>query len=71
MEENNNKVSVFAPATVANVGCGYDVLGFALHDPGDKVTMSLNDSGKVTLDTIEGDNGLLPRDPAKILFLQL
>jgi homoserine kinase len=65
MKEKNSKVSVFAPATVANVGCGYDVLGFALHDPGDKVTMSLNNSGKVTLDKIDGDNGLLPRDPAK------
>jgi len=59
------KVKVFAPATVANVGCGYDVLGFALHNPGDEVVMTGNESGNVTLDHIEGDDGLLPRDPDK------
>jgi homoserine kinase len=60
-------ISVFAPATVANVSCGYDVLGFALHRPGDKVIMHLNDSGKITLDHIEGDEGRLPKDPEKNL----
>lgn len=58
-------VSVFAPATVANVGCGYDILGFALEKPGDRVNMQLNDSNQITLDVVEGDNGLLPRDPGK------
>ncbi len=58
-------VRVFAPATVANVGCGYDVLGFAVHRPGDEVTMSTNSSGRVTLDFIEGDDGRLPLDPEK------
>jgi homoserine kinase len=60
-------VSVFAPASVANVSCGYDVLGFALERPGDKVIMHLNDSGKITLDHIEGDEGRLPKDPEKNL----
>ncbi len=58
-------ISVFAPASVANVGCGYDILGFALHEPGDKVIMRLNDTGKVTLDRVEGDDGRLPRNPDK------
>ena len=31
-------VTAFAPATVSNVACGFDVLGFALHQPGDQVT---------------------------------
>lgn len=61
----NKKISVFAPASVANVGCGYDVLGFALHTPGDRAVMQLNDTGKITLDHIEGDGGILPRDPDK------
>jgi len=46
-------VSVFAPASVANVSCGYDVLGLALEKPGDNVTMHLNGSRKITLDKIE------------------
>jgi homoserine kinase len=58
-------ISVFAPASVANVSCGYDVLGFALERPGDKVIMHLNDSGNVTLDHIEGDEGRLPMDADK------
>lgn len=56
-------VKVFSPATVANVSCGYDVLGLAVHTPGDEVIMHLNDSGRVTLDKIEGDEGRLPREP--------
>ncbi|MHC2990168.1 serine kinase [Pontibacter sp. HJ8] len=58
-------IKVFAPATVANVSCGYDVLGFAVNAPGDEVIMHLNDSGQVTLDVLEGDEGRLPRDPEK------
>jgi len=31
------KVKVFAPATIANLGSGFDVLGIAIHQPGDIV----------------------------------
>ena len=31
------EVKVFAPATVANLGPGFDVLGLALSGPGDTV----------------------------------
>jgi homoserine kinase len=37
--EMKNEVRVFAPATVANVAAGFDVLGFALHQPGDEVVV--------------------------------
>ena len=30
-------IKVFAPATVANVACGFDVMGFALRDIGDEL----------------------------------
>ncbi len=58
-------IRVFAPASVANVSCGYDVLGFAVHQPGDEVVISLNRSGIVSLDLIEGDEGRLPTEPEK------
>ncbi|HXH18998.1 MAG TPA: homoserine kinase, partial [Chitinophagales bacterium] len=36
----------FAPATVANVGSGFDILGFALENPGDEMIVKLSpDSG--------------------------
>lgn len=56
--------TAFAPATVSNVACGFDVLGFALDEPGDEVTARLTDGG-VTIDDILGDNGRLPRAAAR------
>jgi homoserine kinase len=39
-------VKVFAPATIANVGPGFDVLGIAIQQPGDIVTATVsNESG--------------------------
>ena len=58
-------VNVFAPATVANVVCGYDVLGFAVNAPGDEVIMRLRDEPGVIITKISGDEGRLPYDPAK------
>jgi homoserine kinase len=57
-------VTAFAPATVSNVACGFDVLGFALHEPGDEVTARVT-AGGVQIDEISGDNGRLPREAAK------
>ncbi len=56
-------VTVFAPATVANVACGYDILGLAINAPGDEITVSLNRSGEITITEIRGDEGKLPLDP--------
>src|SRR5262245_18796999 len=58
-------VTAFAPATVSNVACGFDVLGFALHQPGDTVTAAFAPGAGVRIDAIAGDNGRLPRDAAK------
>jgi homoserine kinase len=58
-------ITVFAPATVANVASGFDVLGFALDTPGDAVTLSRVSEKKVTVVSIEGDGGKLPRDAAR------
>jgi len=58
-------LKVFAPATVANVVCGYDVLGFAVNEPGDEVIMRLTDKPGITISKITGDDGRLPLDPRK------
>src|SRR5258706_8059778 len=55
-------VSVFAPATVANVASGFDVLGFALDAPGDVVTLRRIPGKEVRVVSITGDEGKLPRD---------
>jgi homoserine kinase len=58
-------IQVFAPATVANVVCGFDVLGFAVNEPGDEVIMRVTGKPGITITKITGDDGRLPLDPAK------
>lgn len=53
-------VRVFAPATVANVGSAFDVLGCALEAPGDIVEASLSGAPGVRVISISGDHGKLP-----------
>lgn len=55
----------FAPATVANLGVGFDILGLAVGEPGDIVRVTSQDAPGVIIETIEGDGGLLPREPHK------
>ena len=57
-------VTAFAPATVSNVACGFDVLGFALEAPGDEVTARFAGT-LVTIDDIVGDAGRLPLDASR------
>jgi len=60
-------VTAFGPATVSNVACGFDVLGFALDAPGDEVTARFASSSVegVAIEDIVGDDGRLPRDAAR------
>ncbi len=59
------KVTAFAPATVANVSCGFDILGFAIEDLGDKVSVYLSDTPGIRVIRIEGDKGKLPYEADK------
>jgi homoserine kinase len=58
-------IKVFAPATVANVVCGFDILGFAVNAPGDELIMEMTNKAGVNIISIEGDEGKLPLDPTK------
>ncbi len=58
-------VRVFAPATVANVGSAFDVLGFALQSPGDIVTARSSSIPGVRVVEITGDAGRLPLEATK------
>ena len=59
------EITAFAPATVANLGPGLDVLGLALAAPGDRVTARFADARGVTIALVTGDEGVLPLDPEK------
>jgi homoserine kinase len=58
-------IAAYAPATVSNVACGFDVLGFALDSPGDVVMAEAAAMRGVAIADIEGDGGRLSRDPAR------
>lgn len=53
-------VRAFAPATVANVCCGFDILGFAVDFPGDEVILTMTEKPGVSISRIHGDQGQLP-----------
>jgi homoserine kinase len=52
---------VFAPATVANMACGYDILGFAIDAPGDMIIANKSNTKGLKISTITGDGGKLPK----------
>ena len=60
----SESLRVFAPATVANVGCGFDIFGFALENPGDEIVIRKK-GGTVQIVKVFGDEGKLPLDPQK------
>ncbi len=54
------EVRIFTPATVANVACGFDILGFALERPGDEIVARFSETPGFRIATITGDGGKLP-----------
>jgi homoserine kinase len=59
------EVAAYAPATVSNVACGFDIMGFALDEPGDRVTVRFSKGKNVTIRRISGCTSPLPMDPAR------
>jgi len=58
-------ITVFAPATVANVACGFDIFGFAVNEPGDVAKVTLRANPGVEITHITGDDGKLPKAAEK------
>lgn len=63
--KRNKTVRVFAPATVANLACGFDVMGLAINEPGDVLEMKKNDRSEIRIVKLSGDGGKLSTDPEK------
>jgi len=54
------EINVFAPASVTNVSCGFDVMGFAIDGPGDELKLKISNKPGIFISKITGDNGKLP-----------
>ncbi|WP_298904867.1 homoserine kinase [uncultured Psychroserpens sp.] len=57
------ELKIFSPATVANVSCGFDVLGFCLDSIGDEMVVRKTDKKGIHITKITGYD--LPFDPEK------
>jgi len=55
----------FAPGSIGNLACGFDVLGLALDGPGDTVLAHRAQDPGVRITSISGDGGRLPMEPGK------
>ncbi len=60
----SEKIRVFAPATIANVACGFDIMGLALEKVGDQLTIQKTDDERLTIGSIIGAENI-PTDPTK------
>lgn len=49
-----NEIKIFSPATVANVSCGFDVLGFCLDSVGDDMVIRKIEKKGIYISKIEG-----------------
>ena len=58
-------IKVFAPASVANVACGFDILGFALDKPGDEIIAKFSEEPGLKITKITGAKGKLPYEVDK------
>ncbi|MCY3796880.1 MAG: homoserine kinase [Chloroflexi bacterium] len=58
-----SRAEAFAPATVANLGVGFDILGLALQGIGDRAIVEFRDDPEIQITDIQGDGGKLPREP--------
>lgn len=57
------KVKVIIPATIANLVCGFDILGMAIHDPFDEMEITLSDEPGLRIKHLDAFN--LPTEPEK------
>jgi homoserine kinase len=57
------KITISCPATVANLVCGFDVLGMCLNDPADIMEISLLEEKKIIIRSADGYP--LPNEPTQ------
>ncbi|MBI5730968.1 MAG: homoserine kinase [Ignavibacteriales bacterium] len=55
-------IKVVAPATVSNVGPGFDIMGFAINTPVEEMTLRLTNKSGIRITKITGDKNGLPTD---------
>ncbi|MEP6938712.1 MAG: homoserine kinase [Rudaea sp.] len=60
----HSQASAFSPASIGNLGIGFDILGQAFAGPGDRATVRRTHAGRVTISAIRGSTAALPLEAA-------
>jgi homoserine kinase len=63
--EQARSCRAFAPGSIGNLACGFDVLGLALEGPGDEVLARTMAGAGITIRAIHGDGGRLPLEAGR------
>lgn len=58
-------IEVLAPGSVANAGCGFDMLGFAINGLGDRIRLTENHSNTLVINPVKGFPNTIPCDPTQ------
>lgn len=61
---NKNSIKIFSPATISNIGPGYDIFGLALHGIGDTIELNWVENNRIEIAPISGFPDI-PLDPEK------
>ena len=61
-------IKVQTPATVANLVCGFDVLGMCLHQPYDVMEVRLLNERKVTIQSADEETALAVEKEMKKIY---
>lgn len=58
-------IKIFAPASVANLACGFDIIGLALEKPGDEIIVNKSETKGLKITKITGTKKNLPYEIEK------
>jgi homoserine kinase len=58
-----NKIRIKSPATIANLSCGFDVLGLCLDKPYDEIEVTKNSSRNIILNIEDSQFSNIPSNP--------
>ena len=53
-----NEIKIFSPASVANISCGFDVLGVCLNNIGDEMIIRKTKKRGITVSKVHGDKAV-------------
>ena len=56
------KIKIYSPATVSNIGCGFDTMGFALDEHCEEIVLRTSKNPGIRVVNITGDHGEIPYD---------